>query len=85
MTPPIQRERPGRLAEASWPQLSSVTQLLLRDLVLRTSGSLTQPVNENPSSFACDIYPCEVDGSVQAPKPFFEHNGDQVGPSEYWG
>ena len=68
MTPLIQRERPGRVAEASWPRLSSVIQLLLRDLVLRASGSLTQPVNENPSC-ACGIYPCEVDGSVRPPNP----------------
>lgn len=33
-----------------WPQLSSLMKLLLKNLVLRASSSLTQAVNENPSS-----------------------------------
>lgn len=75
----IQREGTGSLAEVSWPRLSSLIQLLLKNLVLRVCGILTQPLNKNASSCPCGIHPCEVDGSIQAPKPIFAHTRDQVG------
>lgn len=81
----IQREGTGSLAEASRLQLSSLIQVLLKNLVLRACRRLTQTVNKNVSSCPYGIYPCEVDGSIQAPKPFSERTGDQVGSSEYLG
>ena len=59
-------------------------KLLLKDLVLRVSSSLTPAVNENPSSEAHGIYSCEVDGNIQASDRFFEPTGEQVSPSAYW-
>lgn len=46
----IQTKGTGRLAEAFWLQLSSLTQLLLKNLVPRACRSLTQPVTKNASS-----------------------------------
>lgn len=79
------REGIGGLAAASCPWLSSLIWLLLKNLVARAWGSLTQTVHSKLLLARVAFYPCEVEGSTQAPRPFSEHTDDQVGPSDYSG
>lgn len=66
----IQREGTGSLAEAPWPQLSSLIQLLLKNLVLRAAGALpSHLIKMLLLAHVAGIHHCEVDGCIQALKP----------------